>query len=51
MAADEVLLMGTDGGLWYADQVNGKTIGNARPGEVYSRLLQHFQRRLSTGMD
>ena len=51
MAADEVLLMGTDGGLWYADQINGQTIGNARPGEVYSRLLQHFQRRLSTGMD
>ena len=51
MAADEVLLMGTDGGLWYADQINGQTIGNARPGGVYSRLLEHFQRRLSTGMD
>lgn len=38
--ADEVLLMGTDGGIWYASSVDGRPIGKEDAGPVYT-LLQH----------
>ena len=46
--ADEVLLMGTDGGLWFADQVNGKSIRNAHTPAIYPILQRQFQSRLAT---
>jgi branched-subunit amino acid aminotransferase/4-amino-4-deoxychorismate lyase len=41
-SADEVLLMGTDGGLWFANRVDRKTIGRGRPGRIFRRLLERF---------
>lgn len=40
--ADEVLLMGTDGGIWYANSVNGRPIGNGDAGPVYTLLQREF---------
>ena len=40
--ADEVLLMGTDIGLWFANRVNETRIGGGRPGAVFGRLLARF---------
>ena len=45
--ADEVLLMGTDGGLWFADRVNGKSIRNAQKPVTYPILQHQFQSRLA----
>ncbi len=45
--ADEVLLMGTDGGLWFADRVNGKSIRNAHSPVTYPILQRQFQSRLA----
>ena len=42
VAADEVLLMGTDGGLWFARRVGRRTVGDGRPGKVYRELLTRF---------
>ncbi len=41
-AADEVLLMGTDGGLWFAPSIGGKSIAAGQRGEIYRRLLARF---------
>ncbi len=41
-AADEVLLMGTDGGLWFAHRVGRAKIGVGKPGPVFQRLRSHF---------
>lgn len=41
-AADEILLMGTDGGLWFAGQVDGRLVGDGKPGKVYRHLLTSF---------
>lgn len=43
-AADEVILMGTDGGIWFANRVDGHPISDERPGEVYQELLSGFDR-------
>ena len=42
--ADEVWLMGTDGGLWFANRVDGSSIGDARPGRIYTKILAEFDR-------
>ena len=46
LAADEVVLMGTDGGLWYARSVDGMPVASGRPGKVYSALRSAFDRRI-----
>ncbi len=40
--ADEVWLMGTDGGLWFASRVDGVQIGDGQPGPIYQQLLHAF---------
>ncbi len=40
--ADEILLMGTDGGLWFARSVDDKRVSDGGPGEVYRRLRARF---------
>lgn len=47
--ADEVLLMGTDGGIWFAHSVSGKTIGNGKPGPIYERLRKRFDEMVAKG--
>ncbi len=44
--ADEVLLMGTDGGLWFANRVNENAIGNGKPRPIYQALQQQFRTKL-----
>lgn len=41
--ADEVLLMGTETGLWFANSVDKILVGGGSPGEVYLRLRAAFQ--------
>ncbi len=41
--ADEVWLMGTDGGLWFANRVDGGNIGKPLPGPMYRRVMPVFQ--------
>jgi len=41
--ADEVWLMGTDGGLWFADRVDGVLVGDGTGGRVYQKLLAAFE--------
>jgi branched-chain amino acid aminotransferase len=41
--ADEVLLMGTDGGIWFANSVDGNPIAQGKPGDVYRTLRQRFE--------
>jgi branched-chain amino acid aminotransferase len=48
--ADEVWLMGTDGGLWFASHVDGVAIGDAGPGEIYRRALAGFYRWCQASM-
>ena len=40
--ADEVWLMGTDGGLWFVDRVDGVSIAGGRPGPIYQKVLRDF---------
>jgi branched-subunit amino acid aminotransferase/4-amino-4-deoxychorismate lyase len=42
--AEEVWLMGTDGGLWFASRVDGSPIGNQLPGKIYTETLEAFDR-------
>jgi len=44
--ADEVILMGTDGGVWFGNRVDGHPIHNNQPGPIYQRLLAGFTHRL-----
>lgn len=46
--ADEVLLMGTDGGIWFANSVSNHPIGNEQPGEVFLTLRTLFDRLVGT---
>lgn len=48
-AADEVILMGTDGGIWFANRVDGQPIHDQQPGEVYKQLLTSFDRYVEQG--
>lgn len=47
--ADEVWLMGTDGGLWFANRVDGAPIGDGLAGPVYQRLLAEWDRYVGGG--
>mgnify|MGYP001811925444 CR=1 FL=1 len=40
--ADEIVLMGTDGGIWFASSVDGVGIGGGMPGEIYRILRKAF---------
>ncbi len=40
--ADEVLLMGTDGGIWFGNSVSNHAIGNGEPGSVFLALRERF---------
>ena len=42
--ADEVLLMGTDGGIWYSQRVDDRVVGDGQPGPVYRELRSRFDR-------
>lgn len=42
--ADEVILMGTDGGIWFAPAVSHHPIGGGTPGNVYLKLRERFDR-------
>lgn len=46
--ADEVWLMGTDGGLWFANRVDGSPIGEQRPGGIYAKILAEFDQLVTT---
>lgn len=46
-SADEVWLMGTDGGLWFASTVDAVAVGQHRPGPVYQTVLPEFLRRVA----
>jgi branched-subunit amino acid aminotransferase/4-amino-4-deoxychorismate lyase len=43
-SADEVILMGTDGGVWFANRVDGHPVHDGRPGDIYLRLSDAFNR-------
>lgn len=40
--ADEIILMGTDGGIWFANRVDGHPINGGQPGAIYKQLLNSF---------
>jgi len=42
--ADEVWMMGTDGGLWFANRVDGAKVAGEQAGALYSRFLPLFDR-------
>ena len=46
LEADEVLLMGTDGGLWFANRVNENTVGSGDARPTYQALQRQFQTKL-----
>ena len=48
LMADEVLLMGTDGGIWFANSVSNQIISDGLPGPTYERLRSEFD--LMTGI-
>lgn len=41
-SADEVLLMGTDNGLWFASCIDSTPIAEGQPGPIFRRLLGRF---------
>lgn len=42
LGADEVLLMGTDGGIWFANSVSNQSISNSKAGPIYEKLRDEF---------
>ncbi len=46
--ADEVLLMGTDGGLWFSHLIDQRPIADGQPGKIYQRLKAAFDRLVSS---
>lgn len=48
VTAEEILLMGTDGGIWFANSVGNCAIAGATPGELYLTLRDHFDRLVGT---
>jgi len=42
LMADEVLLMGTDGGIWFANSVSNQAIAEGLAGPVYTRIHNEF---------
>lgn len=49
--ADEVLLMGTDTGLWFASSVDERFVAGGRPGEIYRELRERYDRAVGGGQD
>ncbi len=47
--ADEILLMGTDGGIWFANQIDGQSVGSGAAGPIYRRLCEHSVWRFNFG--
>ncbi|GAG02517.1 unnamed protein product, partial [marine sediment metagenome] len=45
--ADEILLLGTDGGIWFANSVNGDPIAGGNPGQVCRALRNRFDQATS----
>lgn len=41
--ADEVLMMGTDSGIWYACSIDEQQIGDGSPGKIYCCLRERFE--------
>lgn len=41
--ADEILMLGTGAGIWFANSVNGLVIGKGKPGEVFQSLREKFE--------
>lgn len=46
--ADEVLLMGTDGGIWFANSVSNHPVGDESPGGVFLTLRDAFDKLVGT---
>ena len=44
--ADELWLMGTDGGLWFANRIDGAAISDGKPGEYFAQALAAFDSQL-----
>ncbi len=40
--ANEVLLMGTDAGIWFANRVSNRLINEGKPGSVFQKLVHSF---------
>ena len=40
--SDEIVLMGTDGGIWFANRIDGHPINGEQPGEIYKKLSSGF---------
>ena len=49
MQADEVLLMGTDGGLWFGNSVSNQNINQGEPGPIYGKLCSEFDSMTGLG--
>jgi branched-chain amino acid aminotransferase len=47
--ADEVWLMGTDGGLWFVNRVDGAPVGGGGPGIAYQTCQKLFDNLVTTG--
>jgi branched-chain amino acid aminotransferase len=47
MAAHEVFLTGTTAGVWPVSSIDGRVIGDGRPGPVSERLRKRFQKVVS----
>ncbi len=42
LQADEILMMGTDGGIWFARSVDGESIAGGKAGTVLANLRERF---------
>ena len=47
--ADEVLMMGTDGGIWFANSISNQPVSGGTAGPVYQRLLAAFDEMTGCG--
>ncbi len=48
--AEEVWLMGTDGGLWFANRVDGGLVGNGQAGMMYQNVLESFDQLVASAV-
>ena len=42
LLADEVILMGTDGGIWFANSISNQPVADGQPGPIFASLRQEF---------
>lgn len=42
LLADEVILMGTDGGIWFANSISNQPVSDGGPGPLFERLRHEF---------